>query len=134
MKINELKNCCNVDLKELKRLKNELSNLCDDEEINQKTEIFKAIADPTRLQILYLLKFKDLYVCEVMEVLNKPQSTISHHLNVLKNVGLIKSSKEGIWICYGLKNPDIILLMDNFCEPVQDNRLGLSLGGGGCCG
>ncbi len=122
MKINELKNCCNIDLEKLKRLKNELSNLYDDEEINQKTEIFKAIADPTRLQILYLLKFRDLYVCEVMGVLDKPQSTISHHLNVLKNAGLIKSSKEGIWIRYGLKNPDIILLMDNLYEPVQDIR------------
>jgi len=72
MKINELKNCCNVDLDELKHLKNEFSNLYDDEKLNQRTEIFKAIADPTRLQILYLLKFRDLYVCEVMGVLDKP--------------------------------------------------------------
>lgn len=122
MKINELKNCCNIDLDELKRLKIEFSNLYNDEELNQRTEIFKAIADPTRLQILYLLKFKDLYVCEVMGVLDKPQSTISHHLNVLKNVGLIKSFKKGIWTLYGLKNPDIIHLMDNLCEPVQDIR------------
>jgi ArsR family transcriptional regulator, lead/cadmium/zinc/bismuth-responsive transcriptional repressor len=119
MKINEIKNCCNVDLDELKRLKNELSNLYDDDELNQRTEIFKALADPTRLQILYLLQFRDLYVCEVMGILDKPQSTTSHHLNVLKNVGLIKSSKEGIWTLYGLKNPDIISLVDNLCEPVQ---------------
>jgi DNA-binding transcriptional ArsR family regulator len=122
MKTNKIKNCCNIDLDELKRLKNELSNLYDDEELNQKTETFKALADPTRLQILYLLNFRDLYVCELTEVLDKPQSTTSHHLNVLKTVGLIKSSKEGIWILYGLKNPGIITFLDNLCEPVQ-NRL-----------
>lgn len=123
MKTNEIKNYCNVDVDGLKRLKNELSNLHDDEDLNHKTEIFKSIADPTRLHILYLLKFRDLYVCELTELLDKPQSTISHHLNILKNVGFIKSSKEGIWTLYGLKNPEIITLIDNFCETIPQKRL-----------
>lgn len=121
MKVDEIKNCCNVDLEEIKRLKNELSNLYDNTELNERTEIFKALTDPTRLQILYLLKFKDLYVCELTEVLEKPQSTISHHLNILKRVGFIKSSKEGIWTLYGLKNHDIIAFVDNLCENIQND-------------
>jgi len=125
MKVDAIKNCCNVDLEEIKRLKNELSNLYDNTELNERTEIFKALTDPTRLQILYLLKFRDLYVCELTEVLtevlDKPQSIISHHLNILKRVGFIKSSKKGIWTLYGLKNPDIIALADNLCEKIQND-------------
>lgn len=75
MKTNKIKNYCDVDLDELKGLKNQFSNLHHEEELNQKTEIFKALADPTRLQILYLLYFRDLYVCELAELLEKPQST-----------------------------------------------------------
>lgn len=121
MKVDTIKNCCNVDLEEIKRLKNELSNLFDNTELNERTEIFKAFTDPTRLQILYLLKFRDLFVCELMEVLDKPQSTISHHLNILKRVGFITSSKKGIWTLYELKNPDIITLVDNLCEKVKND-------------
>jgi ArsR family transcriptional regulator len=119
MKTNKIKNYCDVDLDELKGLKNQFSNLHHEEELNQKTEIFKALADPTRLQILYLLYFRDLYVCELAELLEKPQSPTSHHLSILKNVGLIKSSKEGIWILYKLKTHDIITFADNLCETVQ---------------
>jgi len=119
MKTNKIKNYCDVDLDELKRLKNQFSNLHHEEELNQKTEIFKALSDPTRLQILYLLYFRDLYVCELAELLEKPQSTTSHHLSILKHVGLIKSTKEGIWILYKLKTPDIITFADNLCETVQ---------------
>lgn len=119
MKIDEIKNCCNIDLDEISRLKKLLSNSYDELEFNKKTEIFKALSDPTRLQILSLLTLRDLYVCEVMAVLDKPQSTISHHLNVLRNAGFIKGHKEGIWTLYGLENPEILILIDKLCDPIQ---------------
>lgn len=119
MKTNNIKSYCEVDLDELKNIKNQFSTLHHEEELNQKTEIFKALSDPTRLQILYLLSIKDLYVCELAELLEKPQSTISHHLSILKNVRMIKSSKEGVWILYKLKSSDIITFANNLCETVQ---------------
>ncbi len=42
-----------------------------------------------------------------MAVLDKPQPTISHHLNLLKNAGLLKWRKEGVWIHYKLSNPKL---------------------------
>ncbi|UTB34102.1 MAG: metalloregulator ArsR/SmtB family transcription factor [Methanobacterium sp. ERen5] len=63
--------------------------------------------------MLYLLKHGDLCVCEIMAVLEIPQSTISHHLNVLKNVGILKSQKDGIWIQYGFKYPSITEMVVN---------------------
>jgi DNA-binding transcriptional ArsR family regulator len=121
--MNEFENNCKIDLDELNSLRDEFSSSYDDEELNHTAEIIKAIADPKRLQILYLLKFRDLYVCELEEVLDRPQSTISHHLNILKNIGLVKSSKEGIWKRYELKNPEILVLVDNLCETVPKKEL-----------
>ena len=118
MKMDEIKNCCSIDLDEISRFKELLSNSYVELEFNKKTEIFKALSDPTRLQILSLLKLRDLYVCEVMAVLDKPQSTISHHLNVLKNAGFIKGHKEGIWTLYGLENPEILIFIDRLCDPI----------------
>lgn len=118
MKVDEINNYCNISLNEIELLKKLLSNSYDDLDFNNKTEIFKALADPTRLQILSLLKFRDLYVCEVMAVLDKPQSTISHHLKLLKNTGFIKRRKDGIWTLYGLKNPEVLILIDKLCEPI----------------
>jgi ArsR family transcriptional regulator len=42
-----------------------------------------------------------------MTVLDKPQPTVSHHLNLLKNAGLLKWRKEGVWIHYKLSNPKL---------------------------
>jgi DNA-binding transcriptional ArsR family regulator len=102
--------------KDIKKLESMLRGLEDNIELNKKSENFKALSDPTRLKILYLLKYEELYVCEIITVLNKPQSTISHHLNVLKNAGFIKSHKDGIWIKYKLKNHDVIRIIEMITE------------------
>ncbi len=48
-----------------------------------------------------------LCVCEIMTALDKPQPTVSHHLNILKNASLLKWRKEGVWIHYKLSNPKL---------------------------
>jgi len=65
--------------------------------------IFKACADATRLRILFLLVERELCVCELVEVLEMPQGKISRHLAVLKNAGLVRDRREGLWIYYSLK-------------------------------
>lgn len=100
---------CNERIDLLKKI---MSNIPDDDKLQDKSEQFKAISDPTRLKLLYLLKNDELCVCEIIAALQKPQSTISHHLNILKNAGLIKGRKEGVWIHYRLINPEIIELTE----------------------
>jgi ArsR family transcriptional regulator len=84
-----------------------LSEMPDENEIQKNADIIKAIGDPTRLKIIYLLEQGELCVCEIMTVLDKPQPTVSHHLNILKNAGLLKWRKEGVWIHYKLSNPKL---------------------------
>ncbi|KPU26333.1 ArsR family transcriptional regulator [Caloranaerobacter sp. TR13] len=65
-------------------------------------KIFKALADPTRRKILELLKEKDLTAGEIADFFNISKPSISHHLNILKNVGLVLSEKVGQNIYYSL--------------------------------
>ena len=58
---------------------------------------FKGLSDATRLRILNLLSEGELCVCDLMEVLDMPQSTISRHLSYLRNAGWIDSRKSGRW-------------------------------------
>jgi len=66
------------------------------------TRLFKALADETRLRILALLREGELCVCDLMAVLNLPQSTVSRHLAYLRNAGLVEDRRRGVWMFYRL--------------------------------
>lgn len=63
---------------------------------------FKALADPTRRQILKLLQEKDLTAGEIADYFNISKPSISHHLSALKNADLIISERQGQFIYYSL--------------------------------
>ena len=63
--------------------------------IIKQANIFKSISDPTRLRILKILQVKPLCVCEIQDVLGLTASTISEHLSVLRESGLVLSEKKG---------------------------------------
>jgi ArsR family transcriptional regulator len=64
--------------------------------------IFKALNDPTRREILELLKAKDLTAGEIADQFNISKPSISHHLDLLRQAGLVVSVKEGQFIYYSL--------------------------------
>jgi len=64
--------------------------------------IFKALNDPTRREILELLKAKDLTAGEIADQFNISKPSISHHLDLLRQAGLVVSTKEGQFIYYSL--------------------------------
>lgn len=72
--------------------------------MEKTTDIFKALAHQTRLNILSLLLNGEICVCKIMEVLDLPQSTASRHLAILKNAGLVVDRREGTWSHYSLAN------------------------------
>ena len=59
-------------------------------------KLFKALSDETRLRILSLLTEGELCVCDLMEVLQLPQSTVSRHLAYLRNTGLVADRRQGV--------------------------------------
>ena len=87
------------------------SNL-DETQIKAEAEIFKAMADPCRLKILSLLREGELCVCEIMVAVDRPQSSTSHHLSILKDAGLIKERKDGRWSRYRLSEGAVIEMLN----------------------
>ncbi|CAM3587111.1 metalloregulator ArsR/SmtB family transcription factor [Erysipelothrix urinaevulpis] len=76
------------------------------------TEFFKALAHPNRLQILFLLRNKELSVTEICEVMELEQSYISHQLKNLKNTNLINRYRDGKQMKYFLSDNHVIDLLD----------------------
>lgn len=64
----------------------------------------KAISDPNRVRALVALRDQELCVCRIIELLQLAPSTVSKHLTILKQAGLILSRKDGRWMHYRLPN------------------------------
>jgi ArsR family transcriptional regulator, arsenate/arsenite/antimonite-responsive transcriptional repressor len=72
-------------------------------EAEELAPLFKALGDPVRLRLLSLIACHDggeACVCELTEAFDLTPPTISHHLKVLKQAGLISSERRGTWIYY----------------------------------
>jgi ArsR family transcriptional regulator len=69
-------------------------------------QLFKGLADRTRLRILNLLGQGELCVCDLQFVLKAPQANVSRHLTYLKNSGLVLDRREGARIYYRLNRPE----------------------------
>jgi len=68
-------------------------------------QFFRAVSEETRLRIVMLLLSGELCVCDLMVILNEPQSKLSRHLAYLKHSGIVTSKRAGIWMHYSLKAP-----------------------------
>ena len=66
--------------------------------------VFKALGDPNRVRIMKMLEKRELCVCEVREVLDLSVSTVSKHLTILRNAGLVIDTKDGKWVNFRLND------------------------------
>jgi len=65
-------------------------------------KVFKAFCDPNRLMIIEMLQSGEKCACKLLEELNIGQSTLSHHMKILCESGLITSRREGKWMHYSI--------------------------------
>jgi len=70
--------------------------------MRQIIKIFKALSDSNRLRIIKMLEVKPLCVCEITEILQLANSTVSKHLSILRDADLILDKKDGKWVNYAL--------------------------------
>ena len=71
-------------------------------EYEKKAEVFKAFCDENRLMILELLQTGEKCACKLLEDLNISQSTLSHHMKILCDSGVVVARKEGKWTHYSI--------------------------------
>ena len=87
-------------------------------------KIMKALSDPNRVKILKLLQHRVLCVCEIREALGLAQSTVSKHLKILEEAGLITFYKEGLWVNYRLSedsaSPYATSLLESLRQWLED--------------
>ena len=68
----------------------------------RSVELFHALSDETRLQIIELLRKGERCVCDLTDTLDAAQSRLSFHLRVLRDAGIVRDRKEGRWVHYEL--------------------------------
>ncbi|MGF7050138.1 DNA-binding transcriptional ArsR family regulator [Paenibacillus sp. DS2015] len=90
----------------------QLQNDINEEEILGMVDMFKALSDPTRMKIAYMLdQAVELCVCDVAAVLGSSMAATSHHLRTLKNLDITMSRKDGKNVFYSLKDDHIRVLI-----------------------
>ena len=97
-----------------------------------KAKIYKTIGDPNRLKILEILRQGENCQCEIIPLIEQSQPTVSRHLKLLDDSGLIKRKKEGTRVIYSVVDPHIYNLLDAIDENMIDlisqeltNKIGL---------
>lgn len=101
-------------------------------EYKETARVFKAFCDENRLQILELLQSGEKCACKLLDDLKISQSTLSHHMKILCDAGIVQGRKDGKWVHYSI-NPagaeravqllneqitlDITDVQDDSCNP-----------------
>ena len=84
--------------------------------IDMLAKIFKALGEPSRLKIIFVLAQSSLCVCDIASLLDMTQSSISHHLKVLRDLNLVKFRKEGKLAIYSLDDEHVYRIFEEGLE------------------
>ncbi len=87
-------------------------------------KVMKALSDPSRVKILKMLQHRSMCVCEIQAALGLAQPTISKHLKILDEAGLVGYEKDGLWVNYslaeGISSPYASTLLGNLRHWLDD--------------
>lgn len=100
----------------IKKLRNSLES---EDSIYRLSSMFQALSDPTRLNIIYTLSKSPLCVHDIANVLEMSQSSISHHLRVLRDNGLVKFRRKGKMVIYSVDDEHVLTLFNKGLEHVK---------------
>ena len=84
----------------------------EDTILELKAEILKALAQPTRLKILELLRNGERCICEIVPAINGEQSNVSRHISLMQKSHLVTTRKDGVKVMVNVKDPKIFEILD----------------------
>jgi ArsR family transcriptional regulator, arsenate/arsenite/antimonite-responsive transcriptional repressor len=90
-------------------------------DVGRAAQLFHALSDETRVEILQLLSSGERCVCELTDALDAAQSRLSFHIKVLKDAGLLTDRREGRWMYYTV-NPDALAEMAELIGELKPRR------------
>lgn len=94
----------------------------DDNYIQEISQFFKIISDPTRLSILFLLQENERSVGEIALALKMEQSAISHQLKTLRTARLVKSVRSGKQMIYSLDDMHVFSILDQALIHIKEEN------------
>jgi ArsR family transcriptional regulator len=95
-------------------------------------ELFHALSDETRLEIVQRLRAGERCVCDLTDLLEAAQSRLSFHLKVLKDAGLVHDRRDGRWVHYHL-NPEAFAEVQELLGDMKPSSRRLAVKDDGCC-
>ena len=78
-----------------------------------KAEILKALAQPTRLKILELLRNGEKCICEIVPAINGEQSNVSRHISLMQKSNLVTTRKDGVKVMVKVSDPRVFEILDS---------------------
>lgn len=91
------------------------------EQYKRKVELLKATADDIRFEIIQMLKDGELCACRILESFQISQPTLSYHMRILTQSGLVNSERRGAWMRYTLNEEALLELKDMFADLSSEN-------------
>ena len=85
--------------------------------------IFKALADENRLQILNLLRSGEKCACRLLEEMHISQPTLSHHMKILCDAGLVTGRREGKWMHYSIRCEGVCNVRSNLQQLLSPDTI-----------
>lgn len=92
---------------------------------NDTARIFKAFSDVNRLKILEILRSGERCACDLLDELHIGQSTLSHHMKILCDAGIVDGRKDGKWVYYSILPEGIQHTQELLAQqmPLKSNKL-----------
>jgi len=91
--------------------------------LDRELDVLRSMSDPTRLKILHLLsQGRDLCVCEIQVAVGQSQPLTSHHLQALRQAGLVVSRRIGTWVYYRLSNDRLAAVLGVLKDLAQEDK------------
>jgi len=88
-------------------------------------KVTRALSDPNRVKMVKMLQKKEMCVCEIQAALGLAQPTVSKHLKILEDAGLVQYQKDGLWVNYrladGRSSPYAANLLGNLRHWLEDD-------------
>lgn len=101
MKVEDTCEIFCFDEEKVEKMKNNINQV----DFSNMTQLFKVLADQTRLKIVYSLCMEEeLCVCDVANIIGSSMATASHHLRLLRNMGIAKPRKDGKLVFYSIND------------------------------
>lgn len=105
--------CSPSDIKDAMSEAEKLSTPESQRKIREVERLFGMLGDSNRIKIVILLSKREMCVCEIESALKLTQPTVSHHLSLLEQAGLLQRSKRGRWVFYMVNASPVVDLVRN---------------------